>query len=92
MNNFNWPELVNQVRQAFLGPADQRSGKNSELLAQLQQARKEWDYAKEYFNTVTDPDLIDLAIYSISLAEKKYVYLLKKARETGICIERYSYH
>jgi hypothetical protein len=63
----------------------------SMLLKELQDARKEWGYAKQYFNMVTEPDLVDLAIYSMSAAEKKYLYLLKKARETGLHIERFSY-
>ncbi|HYH01589.1 MAG TPA: YaaL family protein [Bacillota bacterium] len=92
MDSIYWSGLVDQVKQVFRGPADQKPGNNSALLAELQAARKEWDYAKEYFNSVTDPDLIDLAIYYIGVSEKKYVYLLKKARETGTCIERYSYH
>lgn len=44
-------------------------------------ARKEWLHAISYFDQVVDPDLIDYATYSLRAAERKYVYLLKKARE-----------
>ena len=44
-------------------------------------ARKEWLRAISYFDQVVDPDLIDYATYSLRAAERKYVYLLKKARE-----------
>ncbi|MDK2932104.1 MAG: hypothetical protein PWR07_2235 [Bacillota bacterium] len=44
-------------------------------------ARKEWLHAISYFDQVVDPDLIDYATYSVRAAERKYVYLLKKARE-----------
>jgi hypothetical protein len=67
------------------------SNAGSVLLRELQEAWKEWGYAKQYFNMVTEPDLVDLAIYSMSVAEKKYIYLLKKARENGLQIERFGY-
>lgn len=44
-------------------------------------ARKEWVRAVSYFDQAADPDLIDYATYSLRAAERKYVYLLKKARE-----------
>ena len=40
----------------------------------------EWDHAHAYFNYVTDPDLIDHAVYSMDAAEKKYSYLLRLAK------------
>ncbi|HHY46195.1 MAG TPA: YaaL family protein [Firmicutes bacterium] len=43
-------------------------------------ARREWAIAERYFHAVTDPDLIDHAIYSMCAAEQKYIYFLKKAR------------
>ncbi|HEX3048321.1 MAG TPA: YaaL family protein [Bacillota bacterium] len=50
----------------------------------LEMAQREWKYARLYFDSVTDPDLIDHAIYNLEATEKKYTYLLKQAREIGI--------
>mgnify|MGYP001354017597 FL=1 len=50
----------------------------------VEEARQEWKSAREYFNIVTDPDLIDHAIYALEAAEKRYVYLLKKIREEQV--------
>ena len=58
-----------------------------DLVEALEQARREWRYAKLYFNNVTDPDLIDHAVFYMGATEKKYVYLLKRAKETGINVE-----
>ncbi|HEY8463811.1 MAG TPA: YaaL family protein [Bacillota bacterium] len=91
-DKFYWPGLVNQIKQVFYSPVKSKSGTNATLVKELQAAKEEWDYAKDYFNSVTDPDLIDLAIYYMGVAEKKYTYLLKKARESGASIERYSYY
>ena len=46
----------------------------------IQEARKDWENAHSFFNNVSDPDLIDHAIYAMEAAEKKYQYLLKQAR------------
>lgn len=54
------------------------------LLEQVEKAHKEWLEAKNYFQFVSNPDLVDHAIYAIEAAEKKYMYLLKLAREEGI--------
>lgn len=51
------------------------------LFLSIKRAKEEWLEAQIYFNNVSDPDLIDYAIYNMDAAEKKYVYLMKKARE-----------
>lgn len=50
----------------------------------VESARQEWLSAQNYYNTVSDQDLVDHAVYLMQAAEKKYMYLLKKAREEGI--------
>jgi hypothetical protein len=47
----------------------------------VEQARQEWQDARLRFEQISDPDLIDHAIYAIEAAEQRYMYLLKKARE-----------
>jgi hypothetical protein len=56
----------------------------------IEEAKKDWQEARAYFNTVTEPDLIDHAIYTLGAAEKRYVYLLKKAREESYYQEKLS--
>lgn len=62
------------------------------LLSDVDTARREWLNAKAYFDYVTDPDLIDMAIYSIEAAEKRYMYLLKVARTRGVRLGSGSSH
>jgi hypothetical protein len=52
----------------------------------VEQARVEWLNSRAYFETVSDPDLVDHAIYLMEAAERRYVYLLKKARESGVTV------
>ncbi len=56
----------------------------------VEQARQEYLNAQYYYNTVTDKDLVDHAVFLMQAAEKKYMYLLKQAREQGITYSLYS--
>jgi len=53
------------------------------LLEAISQAQREWHEARIMFNQVNEPELIDHAIYTVEAAEKKYTYLIKKAKEMG---------
>ncbi len=57
---------------------------DEELLENLKQAKEDWKEKERYFNSVTEPDLIDYAIYDMEASKKKYTYFLKIAREKGI--------
>ncbi len=54
---------------------------NKSILDLVEDAKCEWLAAKEYFETVSDPDLIDYAILSIEATEKRYNYLLKQVKQ-----------
>lgn len=69
----NW--LVNDAAPATPEP---------DLPQRIEAARQEWIMAQMYYNNVSDPDLVDHAVYEMQAAEKKYIYLLKQAREQGI--------
>ncbi|SDF63896.1 DUF2508 family protein [Sporolituus thermophilus] len=56
----------------------------------VEQARQEWLSAQNYYNNVSDSDLVDHAVYLMQAAEKKYMYLLKLARKEGITHSPYS--
>jgi hypothetical protein len=60
-------------------PLKQESG--NEYYKLVEQARREWHSARQRFEEISDPDLVDSAIYAIKSAERRYVYLLRKARE-----------
>lgn len=54
-----------------------------EFLRSLEVVLQEWQAAKNFFNQVSDPDQVDLAIIYLNAAEKKYSMLLKEARMRG---------
>lgn len=53
------------------------------LVQMVQDAKEDWIYAKRYFDMVDDVDLIDYAVYRIAATERKYMYLLKDAKQEG---------
>jgi hypothetical protein len=46
----------------------------------IENAKKEWEEAKNIFENVSQPDLVDYAIYKVEAAEQRYIYLLKQYR------------
>ncbi|HHY90234.1 MAG TPA: YaaL family protein [Clostridiales bacterium] len=74
--------LENLYARMFNGE-DLRS-EEEKMLDTIRMAHDEWKNAEAFFQDVTDPDLIDHAIYRVQAAKTKYRYLMKLAREMGI--------
>lgn len=79
-----WSAVTAQVLPEPEDPLDKAEKRVPSLLESVEAARREWVSAKSYFDFVTEPDLIDVAIYNIQAAERKYIYLLKEARNQGL--------
>ena len=60
---------------------DDETEKDLSLLEMISKAKEEWIDAKRFFEEVTDPMLVDHAIYRLESAEKRYMYLLKIANQ-----------
>ena len=52
----------------------------SDIYINIENAKKEWEDAKNIFENVSQPDLVDYAIYRVEAAEKKYTYLLRQIK------------
>ncbi|MBE3591445.1 MAG: DUF2508 family protein [Thermoanaerobacter sp.] len=66
------------------------NSKNYQLVNEVRQTIKELKDAEIYFQSVTDPDLVDYAIYRLESLKRKYIYLLKKAKEERINFDNFS--
>jgi len=83
--------LALQKIQTFLQFGEQRERRPlPSLPVVVEEARREWLNAQDYYNTVSDQDLIDHAVYLMQAAEKKYMYLLKQARHSGVVYSPYT--
>lgn len=67
------------------GTVAARAGDEADFdwVAAVDEARREWEHARRYFESVTDEDLVDQAIHLVNAAEKRYAYLLKQIRRQG---------
>ncbi len=67
---------------------EQQAEDGKELLEEVTAARQEWDAAQSYFENVSDPELVDYAIFKQEAAKRKYIYLLNLARKEGLAGNR----
>lgn len=85
----NMTTILRRV-QTYMQSSDNNGAKSLPSLPfVVEEARQEWLNAQYYYNTVTDQDLIDHAVYLMQAAEKKYMYLLKQARRAGVVYSPY---
>lgn len=63
-------------------PSDSTLETQEELSAIVNRAKQEWLDAQSYFNHATEPELVDHAILSLQAAERKYMYWLKRMRNS----------
>ncbi|MBD7912546.1 MULTISPECIES: DUF2508 family protein [Clostridium] len=59
---------------------------DDELITEIEYALLEIETARNIFNNVEDPRLIEVAIYSEEVAMKRFDHLLSIARERGISV------
>ncbi|GAX88704.1 DUF2508 family protein [Effusibacillus lacus] len=83
MGNNLWKAWTSWIE----GEKEQEPSEEEKFLEELRLAHRDWMLAQQRLDLLTDPDLIDHAIYVLEAAEKKYGYYLRKAREDGIRIE-----
>ncbi|MEN6414894.1 MAG: YaaL family protein [Veillonellales bacterium] len=94
--NLNWNANVKDACRNWVGrvlrndPPEVRP--MPPLTDVVEQARQEWLSAQSYYNTVSDQDLVDYAVFRMQAAEKKYIYLLKQARQAGVTYSPYTRH
>ncbi|MBI2915155.1 MAG: YaaL family protein [Firmicutes bacterium] len=84
--------LVSQLWDALSGrlvPAQEgvdREGPGFDIFREVDRARLDWLSARRYFDNVTDPELVDHAIFLVEAAEKKYTYLIRTAKRLGVAL------
>lgn len=72
--------MYNRMNQS----SNQGKGEGEALAECVRQAYEEWQAAENFFHSVSDPDLVDHAIYKLEASKARYVYLLKQAKSNGI--------
>lgn len=81
-------KLTGRVSEIFHSNDDDTKNKDDqELIRCIHNAMEEWCQAEKFFEYVSEPELVDYAIYRIEASKKRYMYLLKKAKEKGVTID-----
>lgn len=52
----------------------------------VREAWEDWQLAQAYFSWVSDPDLVDFAIFWERAARLRYIYLLRCLKKEGRCL------
>ena len=76
--------VINEVYTKIQNLQEPEKDENQEFVEIIKKAYVEWKSAEKTFQNVSDPDLIDYAIYNIEATKARYIYLLKQAKELGI--------
>lgn len=54
------------------------------LIKEIKRAELDVSTAEKFFAFVSDPELVDIAIYDLEAKKTKYSYLIRLAKEKGI--------
>ena len=54
------------------------------LFKEIKKAQTDVAVAEKFFQFVSDPELVDVAIYNLEAKKSRYRYLIKIAKEKGI--------
>ncbi len=81
-----WKEVLKTISKKTAEQLERERIRQEEkdFVQLINQAKEDWKNAQIYFEEVTDPDLIELAIYQMEAAKVFYMYLLKEAKRKGI--------
>lgn len=60
------------------------------IIAAIEEARKELQICRDYFEIVNEPTLVDYAIYREAAAKSKYIYLLTEAKKLNIKVDGFN--
>jgi chaperonin GroEL (HSP60 family) len=77
-------EMIGYVINSLQGIREK--DEDQEFIKLIYKARQEMQDAQTYFDNVTDPELVDHAIYKMEAAKSQYVYLLRLAKDKGLSV------
>ena len=81
MNDIQRKVSIKSILESF---KSKKHSEKDEMFINIENAKKEWEDAKNIFENVSQPDLVDYAIYKVEAAEQKYIYLLKQYKSNII--------
>ena len=62
----------------------ERDLEKESIIKEINKAKTDVRAAENFFQFVSDPELVDVAIYNLEAKKSRYRYLIKIAKEKGI--------
>lgn len=63
------------------------SSEEAQIVKAIDETILELEHIRQFFDSVNDPKLVEMAIYSEEAIKAKYAYLLKEAKKLGIKLD-----
>ena len=76
-----WSKALQCIRKTWIVPAEDEVNPVLDDVQIIKQAGEDVAAARNVYAQVEDPDMVEWAVYSLTAAEKRYDYLLKKYRQ-----------
>lgn len=77
----NWRACLTSIQKWFVMDSDVSYTDRYSLDQMAREASDELKQAQDLLDRVTEPDMVEYAVYSLKAAEKRYDYMIKKIRE-----------
>ena len=61
-----------------------KENEKNKLIKEIRRAQLDVSTAERFFQIVSDPELIDVAIYELEAKKSRYRYLIRLAKEKGV--------
>lgn len=75
-----WDFLQNTLRRPQRHAEQYPQNAEGEYAEGARKALRELQSAEKYFNAISDPELVEYALYEIEAARRKYEYMMRKLR------------
>ncbi|WP_042278417.1 DUF2508 family protein [[Clostridium] dakarense] len=62
----------------------EKDKEKQKIMKEIKRAQVEVKTAEHFFQFVSDPELVDVAIYDLEAKKSRYRYLIRMAKEKGI--------
>ena len=86
MNKKNIVSLISKHKDITPSCEDTKN-REENIVDAIKESLKEIESARSFFDVVSDPKLVDYAIYMEAAAQSRYTYLIHQAREKGITVD-----
>jgi hypothetical protein len=73
-----WAKVWDSLLKILECESEDKPARKTDEIQLLQEAHEQLDEARNLFARAEDPEMVECAIYSLTAAEKRYNYLLKR--------------